>query len=162
MVLLSQKSASHSAPSGWIELHFLGDPAPQGSKVQTKWGGMKEVSKKIEPWRGSVQYACDKQYKGDPITDPVEMSITFILPRSKSHYRTAKGKEHELLPGAPRHHTKKPDSDKLLRGLLDPLTVTCGGNVLRDDSLIVRLFLEKRYAEIDEPSGALVRLRIVR
>ena len=49
-----------------------------------------------------------------------------------------------------------------MRGLLDPLTVPCGGNVLSDDSLIVRLSLEKRYAEIDEPSGALVRLRIVR
>ena len=56
------RSAKHSVPSGWIELHFLGDPAPQGSKVQTKWGGMKEVSKKIEPWRASVQYACEKQW----------------------------------------------------------------------------------------------------
>ena len=156
------RSASHSAPSGWIELHFLGDPAPQGSKVQTKWGGMKEVSKKIEPWRASVQYACEKQWFYPVITEAVEMKVTFILPRAKGHWSTAKSKPGQLLPSAPVHHTIRPDSDKLLRGLLDPLTVRCGGNVLSDDSLVVRLSLEKRYAEIDEPSGALVRLRIVR
>ena len=122
---------------------------------------MKEVSKKLEPWRASVQYACAKQYKGDPITGPVALDITFVMPRSKSHFSTAKGKEDRLLPSAPLHHTKTPDLDKVLRGLLDPLTVRCGGNVLKDDSQVVQLTCKKRYAEANEPSGALVSIRIL-
>ena len=66
-----------------IKLHFLGDPAPQGSKVQTKYGGMREVSTKIQPWRASVQYACDEQYKGEVLTCPVRMEVTFVLYRAK-------------------------------------------------------------------------------
>ena len=32
-----------------IKLHFLGEPAPQGSKIQTRYGGMKEASKRSSP-----------------------------------------------------------------------------------------------------------------
>ena len=145
-----------------IHLKFLGEPAPQGSKVQTKWGGMKEVSTKIQPWRASVQYACEQQYKGKPITEPVALEVTFLLPRSKSHFSTAKGKEDQLVPSAPVHHTKTPDLDKLLRGVLDPMTVKCGGNVLSDDSIVVELNGRKRYAEAGESVGAMVSIRIVR
>ena len=146
-----------------IRLQFHGEPAPQGSKQVTRYGGLREVSTKIEPWRASVQYACDKQYKGDPIAEPVALEVTFILPRAKSHFSTAKGKEDQLLPSAPVHHTKTPDLDKLLRGLLDPLTVKCGGNVLIDDSYVVQLNSSKRYQrDASEPVGALCTIRIVR
>ena len=147
-----------------IHLKFLGEPAPQGSKTVTRYGGLREVSTKIQPWRASVQYACDEQYKGEPITEPVAMDVTFLLPRPKGDFSTAKGKEHEVKPSAPVHHTKTPDVDKLLRGLLDPMTVKCGGNVLMDDSLIVEIQVKKRYASASagESSGALVSLRIVR
>lgn len=159
--LQSQASASTSAPSSVIELHFLGEPAPQGSKQVTRWGGMREVSKKIGPWRASVQYACEKQYKGDPIKGPVALDVTFLLPRSKSHFSKAKGKEDQLVPSAPVHHTNMPDVDKLLRGVLDPMTVRCGGNVLIDDSQIVEVRCRKQYAEGDQCSGALVRVQVM-
>ena len=97
----SQQSASTCEPSSLIELHFLGQPAPQGSKVLTKWGGMREVSAKVQPWRASVQYACAEQYKGPVITEPVAVEITFVRPRAKNHWSTAKGKEDQLLPSAP-------------------------------------------------------------
>ena len=146
-----------------IVLRFLGEPAPQGSKTVSRWGGLREVSKKIEPWRASIQYACAEQYKGEPITDPVTMNVQFILPRSKNHFSTAKGKTHLLLPSAPVHHVKTPDADKLLRGLLDPLTVRCGGNVLMDDSQIVDITCSKRYQKDGTESiGALCAIRILR
>ena len=75
-----------AAKPGVIHLKFLGEPAPQGSKVQTKWGAMREVSKKLEPWRASIQYACAEQFKGDPIAEPVAVEVTFLFPRAKSHY----------------------------------------------------------------------------
>ena len=133
-----------------IHLKFLGEPAPQGSKTVTRYGGLREVSTKIHPWRASVQYACDEQYKGEPITEPVAMDVTFLLPRPKGDFSTAKGKEHEVKPSAPVHHTKTPDVDKLLRGLLDPMTVKCGGNVLMDDALVVEIQVKKRYASASQ------------
>ena len=141
-----------------IELRFYGEAAPQGSKVVTKWGGLKEVSKKIQPWRASVQYACDQLYQGPVLTGPVSVEVEFILPRAKSHWSTAKGKEHELKPSAPTQCTVGGDLDKLCRGLLDPLTVRCGGSILDDDRQVVVLQARKRYADRREASGALVKI----
>ena len=143
-----------------FKLHFLGDPAPQGSKTVSRWGGLREVSTKIQPWRASVQYACAAQFKGEPIAEAVELDVTFILPRAKNHYGTGRNAT-KLKGSAPRHHIKTPDLDKLLRGVLDPMTVKCGGNVLIDDSCVVALNGRKRYAAAGEPSGALVTIRIV-
>ena len=144
-----------------IHLRFLGEPAPQGSKQISRWGSLREVSKKIQPWRASVQYACHEQYKGKPITEAVELEVTFVLPRAKNHYGTGRNLT-KLKDSAPTHHTKTPDVDKLTRGLLDPMTVKCGGNVLIDDSCVIALNGRKRYAEASESSGALVTITIVR
>ena len=153
---------STSAPSSTtIELRFMGDPAPQGSKVVSRWGSMREASKKIEPWRAVVQYQSEQQYKGPVLCGPVSLEITFVFQRAKNHWSTAKGKEDQLLPSAPLYHTKTPDLDKLIRGLLDPLTIRCGGCVLKDDSQVVMLQCSKRYASADEPTGALVRITII-
>ena len=45
--LQSQASASTCEPSSVIELRFLGEPAPQGSKVQTRWGTMREAARRL-------------------------------------------------------------------------------------------------------------------
>lgn len=141
-----------------IELRFLGEPAPQGSKVLTRFGAMREASKKVEPWRAVVQYQSEQQYKGPVIEGPVSIDVTFIFTRAKSHWSTAKGKTDQLLPSAPFHYTKTPDLDKATRGLLDPLTTRCGGCVLRDDSLVVEIVARKRYANFGESAGALVKI----
>ena len=143
-----------------IHLKFLGEPAPQGSKTVTRYGGLREVSTKIQPWRASVQYASEQQYKGKPIDHSVTLDVTFVLPRPKGDYGTGRNAT-KLKDSAPRHHIKTPDLDKLLRGLLDPLTVKCGGNVLIDDSVVVELQARKRYAEHGESAGALVSIRIL-
>ncbi len=145
-----------------IHLRFCGEPAPQGSKQVSRWGGLREVSTKIQPWRASIQYACAEQYKGEPISEPVALEVTFVLPRGKNHYGTGRNAE-KLKGSAPKHHTKTPDLDKLLRGLLDPLTVKCGGNVLMDDSCVVQLNSVKRYQkDASESVGALCTIRILR
>jgi Holliday junction resolvase RusA-like endonuclease len=141
-----------------IELRFLGEPAPQGSKVLTRFGAMREASKKIEPWRAVVQYQSEQQYKGPVIEGPVSIDVTFVFTRAKSHWSTAKGKTDQLLPSAPLHYTKTPDLDKAIRGLLDPLTTRCGGCVLKDDSSVVEIVARKRYAKRCESAGALVRI----
>jgi len=146
----------------WLEFSFLGEPAPQGSHIATSSGYMRQASKKTMPWRYTVQRQLDQQYKGPVIEGPVQLDVTFVMPRAKGHFSKAKGKTHTLLPSAPLEHTIAPDVDKLLRALLDALQVRCGGNLLRDDSQVCRLSMEKRYAGMHEPSQALVRLRHVR
>ena len=141
-----------------INLRILGEVASQGSKTLTRWGSMRESSKKLHPWRHSIQYACDQQYKGPLLTGPVEIEVKFLFARAKNHWSTAKGKQDQLLPSAPLHHSITPDVDKCCRALLDGLSAKCGGNILKDDSQVVRLCAEKRYASADEATGALVTI----
>lgn len=47
----------------------------------------------------------------------------------------------------------KPDADKLARGVCDALT----GWIWKDDALVVRLIVQKRYADAD--TGAFIRVR---
>ena len=145
-------------PTQTIELRFLGEPAPQGSKTVSRWGGMRETSQKLAPWRAIVQYQSEKQYDGPVITGAVSVEITFLIHRGKSHYSTAVGKRDRLLPSSPIHHTSAPDVDKLTRGMLDPLTVRCGGCVLKDDSQVVEIVARKRYTKFGESAGAMVRI----
>ena len=102
-----------------VEFLFSGDPAPQGSKVATRWGGMKEVSNKIKPWRDAIQYHLHQDYKGR-ITGPICLSAVFKLKRPKNHWSSAKDKVGQLLPSAPSAHVTTPDNDKLTRGVIDP------------------------------------------
>ena len=76
---------------------------------------MKESSAKVAPWRAAVSYACEQQFNGEAITEPVAMEIEFILPRAKGHWSTAKGKENQLKASAPQHCTSSAlgDIDKL-------------------------------------------------
>ena len=144
-----------------IEIRVQGLPGAQGSKVATRWGGMKESSSKVAPWRAAVAYACDQQFDMEPISEPVAMEIEFILPRAKNHYGTGRNAE-KLKDSAPVHCTSSAhgDIDKLARSTLDGCAVRSGGCLIADDSQVVSLALAKRYAERLEPTGAVVRLRI--
>lgn len=159
MVLLSPKFPSVSESNPAIEIRLRGIPAPQGSKQITRWG-MREASEKVGPWRQTASAQAAMQYTGPVLTDPVRVQIEFIMPRAKHHWSTAKGKEDQLKPSAPPddHCTVGGDIDKLTRACLDSLAVRSGGSVLKDDSLVVKLLVDKRYAGFDEPSGALVRI----
>ena len=145
-----------------LVFRIKGVPGAQGSKTVSRWGTLRESSAKVAPWRQAVMWTTENEYHYPPIIDPVCVEITFFFARPKGHYGTGKNAE-KLKPSAPEHCTScaNGDLDKLVRGLLDPLTVKCGGNVLKDDSQVVRLRAEKRYACADESAGALVRLRII-
>jgi Holliday junction resolvase RusA-like endonuclease len=75
---------------------------------------------------------------------PAAVSIQFALPRPKS------------APAYVEATTKYPDLDKLLRVILDELTLW----ILTDDRQIVELHSTKVYADPDanEPTGAIVRV----
>lgn len=124
-----------------IEVDVIGmDPAPQGSK--NPWGG--EANKNTKPWRESVAAEAAKvmdEMGLEIITGPVKIEVYFLFSRPKGHYGT--GRNASILKaGAPLHHSKKPDTDKLLRAIGDALT----GVVIRDDCQIAEFHGYKYYA----------------
>lgn len=129
-----------------MSLNFFipGTPVPQGSK---KWvGRMIEANTQLGPWR-SVVTAYTRQtmlaHKTAMLDEPLYISMTFYLRRPKAHYRT--GKNSGLLKGnAPVFVQSTPDLDKLIRAVNDGIT---DAGLWKDDSLVVSLNAQKRYAE---------------
>lgn len=131
-----------------LSFTVVGVPAPQGSKrgFYNKGLGrvqMVESSKKVAPWRQDVAAAAQAAARGgwETPAGPVEVSVTFRLPRPRYHFRTGK-RAHELKPNAPVYVPKKPDVDKLLRATLDALT---SAGVIRDDAQVAVLYAAKLY-----------------
>ena len=153
-----------------IELRIHGLPAPQGSKQykgHSKRGFaiLTESSKRVGPWRESVCWQSREQYKGEPLEGPLEISVTFWLPRPQAHYRMIDGQlSNKLKPGKPVFTTAatQGDTDKLLRSCFDGLAVKTGGCIAQDDSQFVRLkMVEKRYVTETEGPGALIQVKPV-
>lgn len=113
------------------ELSFLalGRPAPQGSKTPTKYGGFRESSKHLKPWRLAVSEAAKlAMYDQDDMSlfdGPVAIKITWFI------QKPAKSKWADYPAGPP-------DMSKLLRATEDALT----GVAWVDDALVVKAFIE--------------------
>jgi Holliday junction resolvase RusA-like endonuclease len=130
-----------------------GTPAPQGSKRYLgRPGGkgvMVESSSKLAPWRADIRDAAMRALDGVPTSAywerPLAVGILFTLPRPKGHYLPANSRRAapELRPDAPKHPAGKPDTDKLLRAVLDALTSL----VWRDDAQVVDILTRKIYGE---------------
>jgi crossover junction endodeoxyribonuclease RusA len=125
-----------------IELTVIGTPAPQGSKVRTRWG-VRDDNPNTKPWRATVAAEAAEAMNGTGlISGPVAVEVTFVFARPKSHYGT--GSRTDILKAsAPFWHTVKPDGDKLARAVGDALT----GQVLRDDSQVARWQIRKLYGD---------------
>lgn len=135
-----------------ITFNVIGmDPATQGSKRSLGHGVMVETNKRLKPWRLLVSDAALST--AHPLTpQPVSISITFRFLRPRSHF-TRSG---TLTKSAPAYLTSKArgDIDKLSRAVLDALT----GTLLHDDSQVVSLNAQKRYATPEERPGALITI----
>jgi crossover junction endodeoxyribonuclease RusA len=149
-------------PMRQVSFSVNGLPGPQGSKkgiaiskkgadggrVYTGKVAMIESSTKVKPWRAEV-VAAAKAARVQCIDGPVNVSITFYLPRPQGHYRT--GKFAGLLrDAAPRFPNVKPDVDKLVRATLDALTTA---RAYTDDAVVVDLHTAKRYADNRAPGA---------
>jgi Holliday junction resolvase RusA-like endonuclease len=76
----------------------------------------------------------------DPIEGPVDVFIYFSMPIPTSYSK----KRSEACLNGSEMHTKKPDIDNLIKGVLDGMN----GVVYRDDTQIVNLHSTKRYSTI--------------
>lgn len=101
--------------------------------------------KTLRPWRTLVALSCKGiAAKGVHYDGPVDVDVTFYLPRPKSVSVTARP-----LP------TVKPDVDKLVRGVLDGIT---DSGLWNDDAQVTDLTTRKRYADEANPPGAVIIL----
>lgn len=124
-----------------MTVFVAGHPRPQGSKVLTHWGGMREASKHVKAWRELVrQHVAIAWRPRPPLAGPVGLRLEFVMPRP------ARMPKRRLTPPA----TKRPDLDKLSRAVADSLT---DAGVYLDDSQVVRAEAFKRIAEYEENPG---------
>ena len=138
-----------------IHIKVIGIPGAQGSKRHVGNGRMIESSTKVPVWRQDIRHASLESFHSEPIDIPCHIEIDFFFPRPLYHFRTGKFK-NVLKPNAPTFlvSQRNGDLDKLCRSTLDGLSITSGGIVLKDDSLVVSLRAEKRYVGKDQYPGA--------
>ena len=130
----------------FINVFVPGRPAPQGSKRYFGPGRVVEMSKYLHAWRDDVRSTLMHRWEGKPpLTGGIDLVLEFVLNRPA---------------GTPKRWTplavKRPDFDKLTRGVCDAITAS---GVYKDDSQVVRAVIVKRLAEIDEPTGCFIRVQ---
>lgn len=129
-----------------INIRAYGIPKTAGSKKAFHRPGMRFPvivdDCKNQDWKNAVAWAAKEAYRGDLLSCPLEVAVTFVMPRPKGHYRTG-AHAGELKLDAPTVHTSKPDATKLWRCAEDALT----GVIWRDDAQIWRQDVRKVYGE---------------
>lgn len=136
------------APVTMLADFFIeGTPVPQGSKKGFSRPGSTFVQivddnkKVLEPWRKHVAAIARVNFRGVTVDGAVFVVADFFMPRGATVKR--------------RFPAVTPDVDKLLRALLDGITVA---EVWTDDSRVVTAHATKRYADGDQRPGVRVRI----
>lgn len=127
-----------------ISFFVPGVPRPGGSKkgfLNKKSGRVMIVDAcaKNKEWRSLVSLFAYQAYTGEPLEGPLELKVSFTLPRPKHHYNS-KG---ILKPAAPMYHISAPDTTKLLRSTEDSLK----GIIWKDDNQVALQYARKIYGE---------------
>ncbi len=124
-----------------IRFDVFGKPQPQGSHRAVPTGGgrvkVTDTNLSLPGWRDTVMWAArkaiaDERSWGGPLVGPIQLAVTFYLPRPTSAPKTI-----DVMP------TKKPDLSKLVRAVEDSLV---DAGLIRDDAQIINIITRKRYA----------------
>jgi len=140
---------------GTVSFTVFGEPVSKGNKsaFAIRKGGVltgkvavvEGKNKRLPEWTARVHAAAQAAARdGAPLLEgPLSMAAHFRMTRPKSA-----PKRRRVWPA------KRPDLDKLLRGVLDPLT----GILFVDDAQIVSLVASKDYVADGEQPGVTVML----
>ena len=102
-------------------------------------------------WRADCKIYARDAHGGPPLRGAISAMFIFTLPRPKAHYGTGKNRG-KLKGSAPKAHTIRPDTTKLIRAVEDALS----GIIWKDDAQIIRQTGVKEYGEIP---GVMVSVR---
>lgn len=134
-----------------LTMHIKGLPMPKGSVTRMRNGayvpaGTPATRMQYGLWENNVS-AVSRSIMGDtpPWDKGVAVRGEFQLPPPKTGIKAT---QRGWWP-----HIKRPDLDKLIRGLLDPMT----GLVWLDDSQVMHIAMTKTYCWEGQP-GAFVAI----
>lgn len=74
-----------------------------------------------EGWKSCIAVAAKPHIPPTPLAGTIALTVEFIMPRPRAHFRTGKHAS-ELRGDAPEHHCSRPDVDNLTKAVLDALT----------------------------------------
>lgn len=141
---------------GEIRLRVSGEPITQGSmKIVSVRGRAQVVHDKgaLLAWRDLIAWQVRGASRPPlPLKGPVAVTLLFWLARPKSHF----ARTGALRPSAPAYPTAKRDIDKLVRAVLDALTM---GMAWKDDGQVVDLDVRKRWASDAEEPGVYILIK---
>lgn len=134
-----------------IEISFTvpGRPRPVGSYLfSTKFKRpIVLTSPSSRAWQLTARDQAAKAFSDRPPTNsPVELEVQFYFRRPKRHFKSGHVSPSQLKSDAPQWYPGPPDTDKLLRALLDAFT----GVVYTDDRLVVKISATKEYGLYDK------------
>jgi Holliday junction resolvase RusA-like endonuclease len=121
-----------------IELFAEGSPVPQGSFRHVGNGRIIAANPKLNSWRDSIATQIATQTTHRLIDGSIRLQLVFTLPRPKSVTRP--------LPTA-----RVGDIDKLVRAVMDAISLERYCQIIKDDSLVTDLHAAKRYADHTPP-----------
>lgn len=129
-----------------VSVTILGTPAPQGSKIVSQFGGMKESNVRTEGWRAAITRVCKEHLPADwePLDGPLDVDLWFWFDPPKSAQRGD-------LPITKATY----DWDKLSRAMCDGLK---DAGVIVDDARIIDATAHKRYVWPEEGEARAVAL----
>ena len=126
-----------------IKLIIPGNPIAKKRPRFARKGNYTQTYNDQQTEESLFLFECRQQLKDiKPIKEGVGVFVTFYMKRPKNHFGTGKN-EGQLKPSAPKHHITKPDIDNLNKFVFDCLNQY----TWKDDSQIVFVFSEKKYAE---------------
>lgn len=123
-----------------IEIIVPGKPIAKKRPRFARRGKFTAIINDQETEEGKFIVQCLQQLNGKkPLEGPIALHCSFMMPIPKS---TSKKKRALMLKGL-EHHTKKPDTDNLIKFVADCLN----GIAWHDDRQIVAIRATKRYAD---------------
>jgi Holliday junction resolvase RusA-like endonuclease len=127
-----------------MEFFVAGRPAPQGSKQTGTAGQLREQSPHLPAWRAAIKKRVYEIYKAED-----------VLPAHLPRFRGAIEIECVFWLDTGQRIDSPPDVDKLLRAVLDALTIA---RVYEDDGRVVRAVAEKRQVRQGFRAGARIKV----
>lgn len=125
----------------YIQLQIEGSPVPQGSFRHVGNGRIISANPKLNTWRESIAAQVAQQTAVRLIDGSCRVELVFTLPRPKSVSKSSRPRP-----------TTKPDLDKLIRAVLDAISLERYVQLLQDDSIVTDIRAAKRYAD-HTPAG---------
>lgn len=101
----------------------------------------------VNDFKASVRMAAQAVYQGPPLEGPVFIRAVMLFPRPGRMIWKSRP-----MPRA--RHTSKPDTENVLKAILDCLT----GILFRDDAQVCSIKAAKWYAAGDEAPGVMIEV----